>query len=591
MLATKGTNSTDRMLIDEYGSTNVKSHAAVEYLNTSSTEHVKLSKYWLEECVSKHLYCNADWTGFVPSRLIQICSSVESTTVRLHVTGAADQGIRYCTLSYCWGKVKDVLTLTSRNIDAFLNDIPLDGLPHTLQDAIKITKGLGCTYLWIDSLCIIQDLQDDWARESAVMGGIYQSSLCTITAAAADNADGGCFSARNPLSYDWCKLSGEGEDALYASLAYRSTGARNEVLRESPLIERAWVMQERLLSPRMLHFGPRGIYWTCLLGSASEHDVEGTGAPSTGELLPDTQQMFGPSVEQINWRPHIQLIEGRHDFQSLLTGQSGSFKIESLQDFHRTWAKLVWQYTRCKLTKPNDKLVALSGLAQRIKEETGFRYHAGLWEQTILYDLCWFRSRRPEPRPPEYRAPSWSWASAEGVINDYLQLDYREETSFMADFSAVEVETQPSDTSKTGQVLTASLAIIGSPRKLVSPLRAFSYMTLFEGSYELYDGDKYLGLFHPDFPLTNHDSQDLILLPVLKLTVPDSTFLSLNRETDKHPFKQTICGLVLTLSTISDDGSEPCYERVGFFGIRCQAPDFSAMRWFDVVAKKAFIIR
>ena len=579
------------MSTDECGSTNAKSHIAVEYLNTSSTEHMKLAKYWLDECASKHLYCNADLTGFLPSRLIQLSTSAESTTVRLHITGPADQDIRYCTLSYCWGKVKDVMTLTSRNINAFRNDIPLDSLPHTLQDAISITNALGCRYLWVDSLCIIQDSKDDWAKESAVMGSIYQNSLCTITAAAADNANGGCFSERNPLSYDWCKLAGEGEDAIYASLAYRPTGARNEILLESPLIERAWVMQERLISPRMLHFGPRGIYWTCLLGSASEHDVEGTGAPNTGQLVPDTQHLFGPSVEKIDWRPNIQLVQGSLDFEALLTGQGGSQKIESLQDFHRIWAKLVRQYTQCKLTKPNDKLVALSGLAQRIKEETGFTYHAGLWEQTILYDLCWFRSRSPEPRPPEYRAPSWSWASTEGVINDYLQLDYGEGTSFMADFSAVDVETQPSDTSKTGQFLAASLEIIGLPKELLSPLRPFSYKTLFEGSYELYDGENYLGLFHPDFPLTEHDSQDLSLLPIIKLTVPDPAYLSLSRNPDKYPFKQAICGLVLTSGTISNDGSEPCYRRVGFFGFRCQAPDFSTISWFDGVAKKAVVIR
>lgn len=164
--------------------------------------------------------------------------------------------------------------------------------------------------------------------------------MCTITAAAADNADGGYFSERNPLSYDWCKLAGEGKDAIYVSLAYRPNGDRTEVLRQSPLIEREWVMQERLISPRMLHFGPRGIYWTCLLGPVSEHDVEGTGVLSTGELLPDTQQLFGRSVEKIDWRPNIQSVDGRHDFEALLTGQSGSINIDSLQDFHRIWAKL-----------------------------------------------------------------------------------------------------------------------------------------------------------------------------------------------------------------------------------------------------------
>ena len=574
------------MPIDEYGSTNAISHAAAEYLNTSSTEHMKLAKYWLHECTSKHVYCNANWTGFVPSRLIKIDNSMESTTAKLHLTGRADQDIRYCTLSYCWGKVKDVLTLTSSSIDAFRNDIPLQDLPRTLQDAINITKALGCEYLWVDSLCIIQGSKDDWAKESATMGDIYQNSLCTITAAAADNADGGCFSARKPLTYDWCRLAGEGKDAIYASLAYRPTGARNEVLVESPLIERAWVLQERLLSPRILHFGPRGIYWTCLLGSACEHDVEGIGAPRTGELLPDTQQLFGPSVDKVEWRANIQIVHGRPELEALLTGQGGSTEINSLQDFHRTWAKLVRQYTCCKLTKPGDKLVALSGIAQRIQEETGFRYLAGLWEQTILHDLCWFKSRRPEPRPVEYRAPSWSWASAEGVINDYLHLDYREEASCMAEFSSVHVETHPSDASKTGQVYSASLEIIGSPRKLTSPLREFSYGTLFEGSYELYDGETQLGLLHPDFPLT--DSQDLTLLPTFKLTVPDSHYLG--PDPDRHPSKQTICGLALASRAISHHGSELCYERVGFFGIRCQASEL-ATRWFDGVEKKRVVIR
>ena len=159
----------------------------------------------------------------------------------------------------------------------------------------------------------------------------------------------------------------------------------------------------------------------------------------------------------------------------------------------------------------------------------------------------------------------------------------------MAEFSSVRVETHPSDTSKTGQVLTASLEIIGSLRKLTSPLREFSYKTLFEGSYELYGGDKQLGLFHPDFPFTEDNSQELTLLPIFKLNVPDSRYLS--PDPDKPPFRQTICGLALTSSSISDHGSEPCYERVGFFGIRCQAPDFYATRWFDGAEKKRVVIR
>ena len=173
-------------------------------------------------------------------------------------------------------KVNDVSTLTSRNIDYFQNDIPLESLPHTLREAIKITGALGCRYSWMDFFCIMKDSKADWPKESAVMGDINQNSLCTIIAAVLDNADRGYFSARNPLSCDWCRLAGEGKDAIYASLVYRSSGARYEFL-----IEHAWVLQERLISPRILHFGPGVIYRTYFLGSASERNVERTGAPST----------------------------------------------------------------------------------------------------------------------------------------------------------------------------------------------------------------------------------------------------------------------------------------------------------------------
>jgi hypothetical protein len=134
--------------------------------------------------------------------------------------------------------------------------------------------------------------------------------------------------------------------------------------------------------------------------------MDGVGTPCTGELLPDSQPLFGASVTSLEWKPQFQIVHCRGSFESLLDARQKPEDIESVLLFHRAWASLVWEYTCCKLTKPGDKLVALSGIAQRIRQATEFHYRAGLWQETLMLDLCWFISRRPQPRPSQYRAPS-----------------------------------------------------------------------------------------------------------------------------------------------------------------------------------------
>ncbi|PQE07156.1 Heterokaryon incompatibility protein [Rutstroemia sp. NJR-2017a BVV2] len=71
---------------------------------------------------------------------------------------------------------------TKDNIDCFKQALPMEELPQTFKDAITVTRQLGLQYIWIDSLCIIQHDQEDWFRESAKMGDIFESSSCTLAA-------------------------------------------------------------------------------------------------------------------------------------------------------------------------------------------------------------------------------------------------------------------------------------------------------------------------------------------------------------------------------------------------------------------------
>lgn len=174
---------------------------------------------------------------------------------------------RYCALSHCWGGANDILILICRNISDLEQNIPCHLLPRTFQDAVVITRSLRISCLWIDSLRIVQDSADDWAKEAASMGSIYENSHCTIAAAASGNAHGGCFVDCNPLAMYPCKIATREGKAVYAK--------RWMPVEESQLEKRAWVLQERLFSHRILSFSSSMIKWTCRKGRANEKEIEG----------------------------------------------------------------------------------------------------------------------------------------------------------------------------------------------------------------------------------------------------------------------------------------------------------------------------
>jgi hypothetical protein len=156
-----------------------------------------------------------------------------------------------------------------------------------------------------------------------------------------------------------------------------------------PLLSRGWVFQERLLAPRVLHFGRQELWWECL-----EHvDCECSGIGS------DTFY-----------------TTGKEKFLSKMTHQQ-ALADSALSQVSRRWHEIIEEFSQLGLTKSRDKFPALSGIADQIKQLREGRYLAGLWSDTLITDLLWYRLDATTASPTaKWRAPSWSWAAHDGPV-------------------------------------------------------------------------------------------------------------------------------------------------------------------------------
>ncbi len=133
----------------------------------------------------------------LPKRLLDV-SAADPTLVQMHAEQPGDT--RYVTLSHCWGDQagRKPLRTTKDTYQTRTSGIKWSGLPPLFQDAITVTRRLGCRYLWIDSLCIIQDDEDDWLEQSSEMADIYSYGHLNLAAAAA--TDSSCGAVRQQVA-------------------------------------------------------------------------------------------------------------------------------------------------------------------------------------------------------------------------------------------------------------------------------------------------------------------------------------------------------------------------------------------------------
>jgi hypothetical protein len=131
---------------------------------------------------------------------------------------------KYFCLSHCWGP-EQIITTTRTNLQAHKREIPLNSLPKTFRDAVLLTKRFGIAYIWIDSLCIVQDDNNDWKIESAKMERIYREAQLTIAATRSSSGAGGLYAVTPDFEVSGVSSSGEKYSAFLPGENRASYGA------------------------------------------------------------------------------------------------------------------------------------------------------------------------------------------------------------------------------------------------------------------------------------------------------------------------------------------------------------------------------
>lgn len=414
-------------------------------MNTCSPESSRLPLSWIKGCIDNHRACKQILnTDFLPTRLIDV-GTLEDKQIYLRVpTEDHINAHRYVTLSHRWGSA-DFLRLMEGNVHSFRAGIAIMKLSKTFQDAIQVTRWLGVRYLWIDALCIIQGPSlDDWMSEATKMRDTYAKSWCNISSVwptdpnlgfAATRAQGDLQPERVRCSW----LGEHPEDFVIFDDDLWSSNVKN-----APLNKRAWVLQERVLSPRQLYFARQQIFWECHEQTACE--MFPMRLPPQLKAEPGRSSHHGarPSIGQI---------------------------IANTEYYHRSpygfWKLIVDNYTVCQLTKSKDKLIAVSGLAQYVASLTGDTYLAGMWKKHLQQQMTWIVEDPPVSSDlvipllsgdAGYRAPSWSWASLDSEIRLPHHYAVEDQISLIEILETV-VKNPTSDL--TGQVTDGYISLSG----------------------------------------------------------------------------------------------------------------------------------
>jgi hypothetical protein len=446
--------------------------------HVGSSASFQLANQWLDTCRMTHDECNVFARRTVPTRLINLKSRsnygyVKIVTGRLiGLAGTAN----YATLSYCWGGTQAIKT-TKSTLAQHQVGIRISELGQSIQDAIRVALTLGIGFLWIDSLCIVQDDPQDIAAEISKMSEYYENALVCISAASATTCNDGFLQPRsgNPYRRGPFKLPYRNSNHVMGSIKLVTYSDYSEAL--EPTSNRAWTMQESLLSPRLLSYSYQTLAWSC-------QRVNHTDGGPNREWHDFTQRR--------NWK------------NSRTLGQSRSSVI-------KYWKELVESYSKRSLTKPRDKLLAISGLAQKYAQilssshepshleggstNTEVKYLAGVWHlgpnfhhyfPVIGLQLFWttplfeFRftdnlshlreeylqhvGKSSVHRFREYIAPSWSWAAIDGpIIYEDWTSDISEASGFRILNAEVSVEAQQS---LFGAVTSGSLTVEGRMREI-----------------------------------------------------------------------------------------------------------------------------
>ena len=338
--------------------------------DSGSEDAFKLVRRWLKACREDqrdHAKCKMAFSsGFIdettppelPLRVIDVEGLEGMHSPRL----IESKGIRarYVALSHCWGPPeRPPLRTTISNLQDHLQQINWPDLPKTFKDAITTVREIGLQYIWIDSLCIVQDDQEEWLRESVKMGSIYERADLTIAASHSPDSWYGLFLPRSASPTVELPHFLEDQQTSTKVFATVRREQRDDTFPElGPLSKRAWATQEWLLSRRIVFYTNGQLIWSC-----KSHTQRETG------------EKFYCTARDTKWK------------------------------------NIIEQYSDRQLTHLTDRLIALEGLKTEFERKTRDLYLHGLWKNALPDQLLWQVTKKVYLACNPLNLPSWTWAS------------------------------------------------------------------------------------------------------------------------------------------------------------------------------------
>ncbi|CAI6338355.1 unnamed protein product [Periconia digitata] len=426
--------------------------------NSGSDDTFNFARRCIQDCMTNPSHANcrlpSKSSGSSPRRLVDVGRA--AAPIRLIDTQG--KSFEYAALSHCWGSAPS-LTATKSNWKKLASNIPFEALPPLFQDTVVIVRQLGLRYIWIDSLCIIQDSVRDWETESAKMGGIYENSYVTISATSSGDGNARCLVDRQkPVRLRYENTNGK-ETVIRARKTREHHPDKHESTPAKPvgrLMTRSWTLQEHVLSTRVLHYTDTELLFECRTSFRCECRPSRKPYPTTPSFIPRA------------------ITKSRKTFSAVWNA----------------WHRIVEEYSKRDLTVETDKLPAISGIAKKIQGTTRSQYLAGLWEQNLASDLLWSTSLTALPDAhyfalSSYRAPSFSWASLNTPVTFYSP-DEDEEDTLTSLITLISSSISVSGLNPLGAVSEASIKLHGPSRHgtLISEQREglWAYTLIMKGT-------------------------------------------------------------------------------------------------------------
>lgn len=356
-----------------------------------SSAHGILLQQWLQDCDANHPTCCREedlrLPPRLPTRLLALHTAI-SGDIRLLDSADIPTGpsglCKYAALSYRWGNpgVHQYYQTTTANLSLHKRRINIEDLPLLVQDAVKVARDIKTPYLWIDSLCIVQDDNDDWDEEAARMLDVFSVAYCVIAASRSTGVSDGFLGEPEPR-----KSIPLPNSSLF--IAEDIDDFQRDVI-EGHLNKRAWVLQERALARRTIYFRERQMYWECGEGIRCE----------TMTKMRNKQAAF----------------LGDPNFPRLAEMETKGGKILLSQ-------KLYEQYSRLAFTYEQDRPIAIAGIEERLCRAFDSRGGYGVFEKYLGRSILWQRAdEEPTLGKIDFskergQIPSWSWMAYMGAVN------------------------------------------------------------------------------------------------------------------------------------------------------------------------------